>query len=84
MLGMMNGDPVTVRQVDLAEFTDREMIERAYDGGAISVKMRLDDPSMPEGFDVEIEQTLIEILKGNRDIRKLAEKLIRKLEVGNG
>lgn len=84
VLGMMNGDPVTVRQVDLAEFTDREMIERAYDGGAISVKMRLDDPSMPEGFDVEIEQTLIEIMKGNRDIRKLAEKLIRKLEVGNG
>lgn len=84
VLEVMNGDSVAVRSVELTEFTDRRIIEQAYDGGAVSVKMRLDDPSMPEGFDVEIEQILAEILEGNRDIRGLAEALVRKLEVGNG
>lgn len=84
VLEMMNGEPVTVRQVDLAEFTHRKMIQKAYDGSTVSARMRLDDPSMPEGFDVEIEQSLIEILKGNGDIQRLAERLLKKLEVGNG
>ena len=84
VLEVMNGDPVTVRRVDLTEFSDRQIMEQAYEGDVVSVKMRLGDSSMPEGFDVEIEQALVEILKGNRDTQGLAEGLLKKLEAGNG
>lgn len=80
ILELMNGDSVTVRQVNRPDTPNRRIMDAAYEGDPVHTGFLLKDARPPDGFVAYYDQVLVETLWGGKSVSSLAENLLERWE----
>ena len=80
ILEIMNGNPVTVRRVNMPDTPDRKIMEAAYEGDPVHTEFLLKDAQPPDGFIECYDRMLVETLWGGTSISSLADNMLERWE----